>query len=79
MMLVCRYVRKGHLYTKGYLFLICNALVFFFSLPIVESIVAIIRDTNNNSTKSFPFVASYSELYYNFPMYEVKIFFLTYR
>ncbi|KAH0950410.1 OrUA3 [Eciton burchellii] len=65
------YVRKGHLYTKGYLFLICNALVFFFSLPIVESIVAIIKDTNDNSTKNFPFVASYSEFYYNFPMYEI--------
>jgi len=75
MIFVYRYVKKGHLYTKGYLFLICNALLFFFGLPIVESIVAIIRDTNDNSTKSFPFVASYSEFYYNFPMYEVKSFF----
>lgn len=34
----------------------------------------LIKDTNENSTKSFPFVALYPESYYNFPMYEVKFF-----
>ncbi|XP_019885814.1 odorant receptor 13a isoform X4 [Ooceraea biroi] len=40
------YVRKGHLFTKGYLFLICNSLLFFFSLPIFESVVTTIKATS---------------------------------
>lgn len=70
---ICRYVKKGHLCTKGYLFLICNSLMFFFSLPIIEIFIAVIKDTNDNSTKHFPFIALYPESYYNFPMYEVRI------
>ncbi|XP_012230552.1 odorant receptor 13a-like [Linepithema humile] len=68
------YVKKGHLFTKGYLFLICNALVFFFSLPVIETLVAVIKDTGDNSTKHFPFVALYPEPCYHFPMYEVVYF-----
>ncbi|XP_019885813.1 odorant receptor 13a isoform X2 [Ooceraea biroi] len=68
------YVRKGHLFTKGYLFLICNSLLFFFSLPIFESVVTTIKGTSDNSTNNFPFVALYPESYYNFPMYEIVYF-----
>lgn len=70
-----RYVKKGYLYTKGYLFLICNSLMFFFSLPIIEIFITVIKGTNDNSTKHFPFIALYPESYYNFPMYEVRIVF----
>ncbi|XP_011640361.2 odorant receptor 13a-like [Pogonomyrmex barbatus] len=68
------YVEKGLSYTKGYLFLICNSLIFFFSLPIIEIFVTVIKDTNNNSTltsKHLPFLALYPESYYSFPMYEI--------
>ncbi|KAL6440851.1 hypothetical protein ACFW04_003343 [Cataglyphis niger] len=66
------YVKKGSLYTKGYLFLICNSLVFFFSLPIIEIFITVIKNTrDNNSTKHFPFIALYPENYYNFPIYEI--------
>ncbi|KAF3054293.1 Odorant receptor 110 [Nylanderia fulva] len=66
------YVRKGFIFTKGYLFLICNSLAFFFSLPIIEIFVTIIKNTNdNNTTKHFPFIALYPDNYYNFPMYEI--------
>lgn len=47
--------------------------MFFFSLPIIEIFIAIMKDTNDNSTKHFPFIALYPESYYNFPMYEVRI------
>ncbi|KYM94837.1 Putative odorant receptor 13a, partial [Cyphomyrmex costatus] len=67
------YVKKGYLYTKGYLFLICNSLMFFFSLPIIEIIITVIKDTNNNTIKHFPFLALYPKYYYNFPMYEVSV------
>ncbi|XP_011065389.1 PREDICTED: uncharacterized protein LOC105152676 [Acromyrmex echinatior] len=69
------YVKKGYLYTKGYLFLICNSLMFFFSLPIIEIVIAVIKGTNNNTIKHFPFLALYPEYYYNFPMYEVRSLF----
>ncbi|XP_024873688.1 odorant receptor 82a-like isoform X3 [Temnothorax curvispinosus] len=65
------YVKKGYLYTKGYLFLICNSLMFFFSLPMIEIFVALIKGPNDNSTRHFPFLALYPESYYNFPMYEI--------
>ncbi|KYN10084.1 Putative odorant receptor 13a [Trachymyrmex cornetzi] len=68
------YVKKGYLYTKGYLFLICNSLMFFFSLPIIEIVIAAIKGTNNNTIKHFPFLALYPEYYYNFPMYEITYF-----
>lgn len=75
---IYRYVRKGSLYTKGYLFLICNSLIFFFSLPIIEIFVTMNKSTNdNNSTKHFPFIALYPNNYYNFPMYEVKVLFFS--
>ncbi|XP_076230127.1 odorant receptor 22c-like isoform X2 [Nomia melanderi] len=56
--------------TKGYLFLIINALLFFFSVPIVN--IFIIQGSSNNSTvlKNFPFLASYPLAFYNFPLYE---------
>lgn len=73
MLLTCRYVKKGYLYTKGYLFLICNSLMFFFSLPIIDLLITVIKDTDDNSTKHFPFVALYPESYYSSPMYEVRI------
>ncbi|KZC05825.1 Putative odorant receptor 13a [Dufourea novaeangliae] len=59
--------------TKGYLFLIVNALLFFYSLPVIDSFMSIIRDTNDNSTvpKNFPFVASYPLTFYKFPFYEI--------
>lgn len=72
MLLICRYVKKGYLYTKGYLFLICNSLMFFFSLPIIEILITVIEGTNDNSTKHFPFLALYPESYYSSPMYEVR-------
>ncbi|XP_011875239.1 PREDICTED: odorant receptor 13a-like isoform X2 [Vollenhovia emeryi] len=65
------YVKKGHLYTRKYLFLICNSLMFFFSLPVIEIFITVIKGTNGNSTKHFPFLALYPESYYNFPMYEI--------
>jgi len=74
MLFICRYVKKGYLYTKGYLFLICNSLMFFFSLPILEIFIAVIKGTND--TKHFPFLALYPESYYSFPMYEVRFLFL---
>jgi len=70
--IICRYIKKGYLFTKGYLFLICNSLVFFFSLPIMEILIAVIKDISDNSTKHFPFVALYPESCYHFPIYEVK-------
>ena len=75
LLLTYRYVKKGYLYTKGYLFLICNSLMFFFSLPIIEIVIAVIKGTNNNTIKHFPFLALYPEYYYNFPMYEVRSLF----
>ncbi|KAG5314534.1 OR13A protein, partial [Pseudoatta argentina] len=68
------YVKKGYLYTKGYLFLICNSLMFFFSLPIIEIVIAVIKGTNNNTIKHFSFLALYPEYYYNFPIYEITYF-----
>ncbi|XP_076381187.1 odorant receptor 13a-like [Megalopta genalis] len=51
--------------TRGYLFLICNALLLFFSVPIIDII------TNNSTVlKDFPFVATYPSGFYNFPYYE---------
>lgn len=75
MLLTYRYVKKGYLYTKGYLFLICNSLMFFFSLPIIEIVIAVVKGTNNNTIKHFPFLALYPEYYYYFPMYEVRSLF----
>ncbi|XP_053981118.1 odorant receptor 13a-like [Hylaeus volcanicus] len=58
--------------TKGYLFLIFNALLFFFSLPIIETLITTMQDSTNNLTKkSFPFVALYPLAFYNFPFYEI--------
>lgn len=70
-MLIYRYARKV---TKGYLFLICNSLAFFFSLPIIEILIAVIKGAMNNNVKHFPFLALYPESYYNFPLYEVREF-----
>lgn len=77
LLILYRYVRKGSLYTKRYLFLICNSLIFFFSLPIIEIFVTMIKNTNDNdtSTKHFPFIALYPKNYYNFPIYEVRVSF----
>lgn len=71
-LVLCRYVKRGHLFTKGYLFLIFNCLTFFYSLPITDILLAIIMGSSDNSTKHFPFVALYSESCYHFPMYEVR-------
>lgn len=71
---IYRYARK---LTKGYLFLICNSLLFFFSLPLIEILIAIINGSNDNTTKYFPFIALYPKSYYNYPLYEVKILFST--
>ncbi|XP_076632768.1 odorant receptor 13a-like [Colletes latitarsis] len=58
--------------TKGYLFLIINSLLFFYSVPIIEIFFTIIQDSTNNLTqKNFPFVASYPLAFYNFPLYEI--------
>ncbi|XP_076235029.1 odorant receptor 13a-like [Calliopsis andreniformis] len=58
--------------TKGYLFLIFNALLFFFSLPIIDAFITFIQDSTSNFTvKGFPFVASYPLAFYDFPFYEI--------
>ncbi|KYM76819.1 Putative odorant receptor 13a [Atta colombica] len=43
-------------------------------LPIIEIVIAVIKGTNNNTIKHFPFLALYPEYYYNFPMYEITYF-----
>ncbi|XP_025157160.1 odorant receptor 13a-like [Harpegnathos saltator] len=62
------YARK---LTKGYVFLICNSLLFFFSLPLIEIFITTLAGFNDNSTKHFPFLALYPKSYYNFPIYEI--------
>ncbi|XP_076182252.1 odorant receptor 13a-like [Ptiloglossa arizonensis] len=58
--------------TNGYLFVIFNSLLFFFSLPIIETFITIIQHSTNNLTeRNFPFVASYPLAFYSFPLYEI--------
>ncbi|XP_076654503.1 odorant receptor 13a-like [Halictus rubicundus] len=66
------YAIRAKKVTKSYLFLIVNALLFFFSVPIIEIIFNAAYVSNNNSTvlRDFPFVASYPLAFYNFPFYE---------
>lgn len=60
--------------TKGYLISMCNALLFFFSLPIIEILITKHEDSDN-FTMNFPFAASYPMAFYKFPLYEVPLHF----
>ncbi|XP_076479271.1 odorant receptor 13a-like [Bombus vancouverensis nearcticus] len=71
---VFEYLKKYALYaktiTKGYLISMCNALLFFFSLPIIEILITKHEDSDN-FTMNFPFAASYPVAFYKFPLYEI--------
>ncbi|XP_066597140.1 odorant receptor 13a-like [Prorops nasuta] len=64
------YATMARKITKGYLFLICNALLFFFTLPLG----IMVTDSLNGKetiTKHFPFLATYPLSWYQTPMYEL--------
>ncbi|XP_078035686.1 odorant receptor 13a-like [Augochlora pura] len=67
------YAMRAKNVTRGYLFLIFNALLLFFSVPIIDIITNIIFASSNSTTvlKNFPFVAMYPLTFYNFPYYEI--------
>lgn len=67
------YFRYAKNITKGYFFSMCNALLFFFSLPIIETLTKN-ENLNNFTIKNFPFAASYPITFYKFPFYEVFYF-----
>ncbi|OAD54307.1 Odorant receptor 85e [Eufriesea mexicana] len=56
--------------TKAYFISMCNALLFFYSLPIIEIFSPKNKDSGNFTTRSLPFVASYPMVFYKFPFYE---------
>ncbi|XP_043785588.1 odorant receptor 13a-like [Apis laboriosa] len=56
--------------TKGYFISMCNALLLFFSLPIIEILIKN-ENLNNFTIKNFPFAASYPITFYKFPFYEI--------
>lgn len=49
----------------------CNTLLFFFSLPIIEILIIKHEDSDNLTIKNFPFVALYPIAFYKFPFYQV--------
>lgn len=63
--------RSARRITIAYCILICNALLVFFSIPLMSYAVNIKND-NQNSTIKFhlPFVASYPEFFYKSPIFE---------
>ncbi|KAG7210318.1 hypothetical protein KM043_011858 [Ampulex compressa] len=42
-----------------------------FNLPLIEIFISVIEEANVNSTKHFPFVALYPNIYYKSPLYEI--------
>ncbi|KOC68700.1 Putative odorant receptor 13a, partial [Habropoda laboriosa] len=72
---VSEYLQEYAIYakniTKGYFISMCNALLFFCSLPIIEIFVTEHQNSDNLTLKNFPFAATYPTVFYNFPFYEI--------
>ncbi|XP_043511546.1 odorant receptor 13a-like [Frieseomelitta varia] len=72
---VFEYLKEYAIYaktiTKGYFISMCNALLFFFSLPIIEILIIKHEDSDNLTMKNFPFVALYPIAFYKFPFYQI--------
>ncbi|XP_015602816.1 odorant receptor 13a isoform X1 [Cephus cinctus] len=66
-----RYANKM---TKGYTFLIINALLFFFSLPPIEILILKFNGTYKSSDKHFPFPATYPDFLKEFPYFQIVYF-----
>ncbi|CAK9833675.1 Odorant receptor 13a [Anthophora retusa] len=72
---VSEYLQEYAIYarniTKGYFISMCNALLFFCSLPVIEIFITEYRNSDNSTAKNFPFAATYPIVFYSFPFYEI--------
>ncbi|XP_015183021.1 PREDICTED: odorant receptor 49b-like [Polistes dominula] len=66
-----KYAMQAKNITKGYLFLIFNALLIFFTLPLIDIFILKYKGILNNDSNNFPFMASYPDSFYEFPLYEI--------
>ncbi|XP_014616985.1 PREDICTED: LOW QUALITY PROTEIN: uncharacterized protein LOC106794079 [Polistes canadensis] len=66
-----KYAMQAKNITKGYLFLIFNALLIFFMLPLIDIFILKYKGILSNDSNSFPFMASYPDFFYEFPLYEI--------
>ncbi|XP_035727344.1 odorant receptor 13a-like [Vespa mandarinia] len=66
-----KYAIQAKNITKGYLFLIFNVLVVFFTLPLIDVFILKYKGMVGNNSNYFPFMASYPDSFYEFPLYEV--------
>ncbi|KAK2579408.1 hypothetical protein KPH14_003266 [Odynerus spinipes] len=57
--------------TKGYLFLIFNALLIFYCLPLLDIFILEYKGMLGNNSKHFPFLALYPGSFYETPLYEI--------
>nr|XP_012139624.1 PREDICTED: odorant receptor 13a-like isoform X1 [Megachile rotundata] len=62
--------------SRGYFISMCNALLFYSSLPIIEILISKSQVSNNNSTiKKFPFTGTSPAAFHKFPFYEMMYIF----
>ncbi|KAI4484766.1 hypothetical protein M0804_007332 [Polistes exclamans] len=66
-----KYAMQAKNITKGYLFLIFNALLIFFMLPLIDIFILKYKGILRNDSNNFPFMASYPDSFYEFPLYEI--------
>ncbi|XP_047370314.1 odorant receptor 13a-like [Vespa velutina] len=66
-----KYAIKAKNITKGYLFLIFNVLVVFFTLPLIDVFILKYKGMVGNNSNYFPFMALYPDSFYEFPLYEI--------
>ncbi|RLZ02243.1 Odorant receptor 70 [Cephus cinctus] len=69
-----KYAGYANKMTKGYTFLIINALLFFFSLPPIEILILKFNGTYKSSDKHFPFPATYPDFLKEFPYFQIVYF-----
>ncbi|KAI4487090.1 hypothetical protein M0802_012044 [Mischocyttarus mexicanus] len=65
------YAMKAKNITKGYLFLIFNSLIIFFTLPLIDIFILKYKGILSNDSNNFPFMALYPDSFYEFPLYEI--------
>lgn len=67
------FYRQAKNITKGYLFLILNVLLVFFTLPLIDVFILEYKGMLGNDSNHFPFMALYPDSFYKFPLYEVSL------
>lgn len=65
--------RQAKNITKGYLFLIFNVLLVFFTLPLIDVFILEYKGMLGNDSNHLPFMALYPDSFYKFPLYEVNL------